>query len=109
MSASRRSRRHTRSLQRSSTTASEAAILAPSEATIRFAESEQDMVAIHQFLLAVAGPAMLCQVDPIKSLEEIMRVVAHEAALMLIKDGRLVGTMGIISPVWWYGNEKFMT
>lgn len=67
------------------------------------------MVAIHQFLLAVAAPAMLCPVDPIKSLEEIIRVTKHDAALMLIKKGHLVGTMGIIRPVWWYGNGEFLT
>lgn len=76
---------------------------------MRFAESEPDMVAMHQFLLAVAAPAMLCQVDVVKSLEEIIRVTTKEAALMLIKGGRLIGTMGIVSPVWWYGNAQFMT
>lgn len=67
------------------------------------------MVAIHQFLLVVARPAMLCPVNGIKSLQEIIRVVNEEAALMLIQNGVMVGTMGIINPVWWYGDEGFLT
>lgn len=76
---------------------------------MRFAESEQDMTAIHQFLIAVAGPAMAGRLNPLKSLQEIIRVVTDEAALMLIRDGHLVGTMGIINPVWWYSDDAFMT
>lgn len=81
----------------------------PAEPEVRFAESEQDVTAIHEFLLAVAKPAMRCPVDFLKSLQEVMRVVANEVALMLIVDGRLVGTMGIINPTWWYGNGGFLT
>lgn len=79
------------------------------EITLRYAESEPDMVAIHQFLLAVAAPAMLGPVNPIKSLEEIIRVTKNEVALMLIRDGRLVGTMGLVNPVWWYSDAAFLT
>jgi hypothetical protein len=81
----------------------------PDQPEIRYAESEQDMTAIHQFLLVVAAPAMQCPVNPLKSLEEIIRVVRSEVALMLVRDGRLVGTMGIVNPVWWYGDATFLT
>ena len=81
----------------------------PGQAEIRYAESEQDMTAIHQFLLVVAAPAMQCPVNPLKSLEEIIRVVKNEVALMLIRDGFMIGTMGIVNPVWWYGDATFLT
>jgi hypothetical protein len=81
----------------------------PDQPEIRYAESEQDMTAIHQFLLVVAAPAMQCQVNPLKSLEEIIRVVRNEVALMLVRNGRLIGTMGIVNPVWWYGDATFLT
>lgn len=48
-------------------------------------------------------------VDPIKSFEEVCRVIAQEAAIMAIVDGFLVGTMGIIKPTWWYNTTEFLT
>lgn len=75
---------------------------------MRFAESEPDMVAIHRFLLVVAQPALLCPVNVEKSLLEVIRVVRDEAALMLIHNGIMVGTMGIIRPTWWYGDADFL-
>ena len=77
--------------------------------TVKFAETEQDMVAIHRFLLWVAKPAMQCPVNGIKSLEEVIRVVRDEVAIMVMIGDALVGTMGIINPVWWYGDEGFLT
>lgn len=67
------------------------------------------MTAIHQFLLVVAAPNMLCPVNPIKSLYEIIRVAKEEVAIMAIRDGRLVGTLGLMRPVWWYGDAAFLT
>lgn len=78
-------------------------------AEIRYAENEQDMVAMHEFLLVVAQPAMQCPVNVVKSLQEIIRVTRDEVALMLVRDGRLIGTMGIINPTWWYGDDGFLT
>jgi hypothetical protein len=60
-------------------------------------------------LLIVATPAMRCPVNIIKSLNEIIRVAKFEAALMLIHNGVMVGTMGIINPTWWYGDDGFLT
>lgn len=67
------------------------------------------MVAIHRFLLVVAQPAMRCPVNIVKSLEEVIRVVRDEVALMLIHGDVMVGTMGIINPTWWYGDGGFLT
>lgn len=78
-------------------------------AEIRYAETEQDMVAMHEFLLVVARPAMQCEVNVVKSLQEIIRVTREEVALMLVREGRLIGTMGIINPTWWYGDAGFLT
>lgn len=81
----------------------------PGAAEVRYAESEPDMVAIHEFLLVIAQPAMLCPVNVVKSLEEVIRVVRDEVGLMLVRDGRLIGTMGLINPTWWYGDAGFLT
>lgn len=69
------------------------------------------MIAIHRFLLIVALPAMRCPVDVKASLLEIIRVTKEEVAIMAIRDGLLVGTMGLIKPQWWYGNgrDSFLT
>jgi hypothetical protein len=64
---------------------------------------------MHRFLLIVAKPAMRCAPNPEKSLLEIIRVTKYEAAIMAIRDGMLVGTMGIIKPTWWYGDGEFLT
>lgn len=79
------------------------------ETVIRYAETDDDVIAMHRFLLAVARPAMHCPVNPEKSLLEIIRVTKFEAALMAIHNGLLVGTMGIIKPEWWYGDGEFLT
>lgn len=76
---------------------------------IRYAETDDDVIAIHQFLLVIAQPAMLCPVNGTKSLLEIIRVTKEDVALMAIKDGRLIGTLGLIRPVWWYGDGSFLT
>lgn len=67
------------------------------------------MVAIHEFLLVVATPVLQCPVNVVKSLQEIIRVTRDEVALMLVRDGRLIGTMGLVNPTWWYGDEGFLT
>lgn len=79
------------------------------EPAIRFAETDDDVIAIHRFLLVVAMPHLWGSVDPVKSLDEIIRVTKYEAALMAIVDNMLVGTMGIIKATWWYGGDDFLT
>lgn len=59
--------------------------------------------------MIVAQPALMCPIDPIKSLNEIIRVTKFEAALMAVHNGIMVGTMGIIKPTWWYGDGEFLT
>lgn len=76
---------------------------------IRYASTDDDVIAIHRFLLVVAQPAMHCPVNAEKSLHEVIRVAAQEAAIMAVVDGFLVGTMGIIKPTWWYGDGEFLT
>lgn len=67
------------------------------------------MVAIHQFLLVVATPILPEPVDIIDSLNEIIRVVRDEVALMLVRDGHMIGTMGLINPKLWYSKRTFIT
>lgn len=84
--------------------------LEESPVIIRYAETDEDVVAIHQFLLVVAQPAMRAPVDVQASLLELLRVTKEEVAIMAIKDGRLVGTMGLIRPSWWYAPaHQFLT
>jgi hypothetical protein len=72
---------------------------------VRYAENDDDVIAIHRFLLMVAEPAMQCPVDAEDSLVEIIRVVKEDVALMAIRGNRLIGTMGIIKPNWWYNTR----
>jgi hypothetical protein len=77
--------------------------------SIRYASTDEDVCNIHRFLLIVARPAMRCPVNPIKSLNEIIRVAKYEVALMVIHNGVMVGTLGLIKPQWWYGDGEFLT
>lgn len=81
------------------------------EVTVRQAETDDDVIAIHRFLLVVApqAKAIRCPINVVKSLNEIIRVTRDEVALMLIRDGNLIGTMGIVNPTWWYGDAGFLT
>jgi hypothetical protein len=80
-----------------------------SDAFIEYAQTDDHAMAIHRFLLVVAREAMIGKVDHQKSAAEVWRVMVDEAALMLIHDGKMVGTMGLIVPDWWYSNDRFMT
>jgi hypothetical protein len=82
---------------------------APLEISIRYASTDDDLIAIHRFLLIVARPAMRCPVNAIKSLTEIIRVAKQEVAIMVMHGDVLVGTMGLIKPEWWYGDGEFLT
>jgi hypothetical protein len=81
----------------------------PDAVEIRYASTDDEVIAIHRFLLVVAVPAMRCPVDPVKSLHEIIRVAQYEAAIMAIQNGMLVGTMGLMKANWWYGDGSFLT
>lgn len=78
-------------------------------AIVRYAETDEDAIAIHRFLLVVAADSMIGKVDHIKSASEVWRVCRDECAIMLIHKGMMVGTMGVIAVDWWYGPDTFMT
>jgi hypothetical protein len=95
-----------------SSTSSEAAPIEQPERLplfIRYAENDDDVIAIHRFLIAVAGPRLLAPIDPVKSLMEIIRVTKEEVAIMAMRGDVLVGTLGLIKPTWWYSNDAFLT
>lgn len=99
-------------MQPSSSIASEAVQTEPREPAplaLRYAENDDDVIAIHRFLLVVARGAMLCPVNVQKSLLEVIRVTTEEVALMAMRGDMLVGTLGLIRPVWWYGDDAFLT
>lgn len=78
---------------------------------IRYAETDEELCAIHRFLMIVAqqAGALRCPVDIYDSLSEITRVAKEDAAIMVLHNGVLVGTMGLMKAKWWYGKGFFMT
>lgn len=76
---------------------------------IRYATTDEEICAIHRFLMVVARPALRCEINVRKSLLEIVRVAKEEAAIMVMHGDVLVGTMGLIKPSWWYGDADFLT
>lgn len=51
---------------------------------------------------------MRCEPDFEKSLKGIVEVAKYGAALMLIYNGILVGTLGLMRAEWWYGRVPYM-
>jgi len=81
------------------------------EPEIRYATTDEEICAIHRFLMIVAeqAGALRCPINVVKSLDEIIRVAKFEAAIMVMLGDSMVGTMGIIKPSWWYGDADFLT
>jgi hypothetical protein len=75
---------------------------------IRYAATDEDVVAIHQFLCVVAGPTLPGPIDPKDSSIEVWRVVNHDVALMAMRGDLLVGTLGLIRPKFWWGKVWFL-
>lgn len=65
------------------------------------------MIAIHRFLLVLGKSQALAPIDATASLIEIIRVTKEDTAIMAIKDGMLVGTLGLIRVPWWYNPNYF--
>jgi len=115
MSRKRRRRRNTIAAPAVATKASPPLV-------VRLAESDLDAAAIHGFLCTVAprSGALQCEVNPEKSMREVWRVVRaldqaqpgetpYGFALTALIGDKLVGTLGVICPDWWYGDGKFFT
>lgn len=82
---------------------------ASTEPFIRYAETEDDAIMIHKFLLEYAKPAMLCPVNHGKSAREVWRVCTQNVGIMVFIGGELVGTLGLMEATWWYGDDNFLT
>lgn len=79
-----------------------------SNITIRYAASDQDVVAVHRFLCVVAGPTLPGPIDPMKSATEVWRATNDEVVLMAVADENLVGTLGLIRVVPWWGSTEYL-
>lgn len=82
---------------------------APLAFQIKCAETDDEIIAVHRFFLVVAEPHFRCPVDPVKTLEEMIRLAAEHAVIMAIVDGHVVGTLGLMKATWWYGPGEFLT
>lgn len=77
--------------------------------TIRYAATDADVVAIHQFLCVVAAPFLPAPIDGRESAIEVWRVVNHDVALMAMDGDRMVGTLGLVNPSpWWNPNYRYL-
>jgi hypothetical protein len=76
-----------------------------SDVEIRYAASDEDVVAIHRYLCVMAGPTLPGQIDHKDSVTEVWRVVNHDIALMAVRDDHLVGTMGLMRPTQWWNHK----
>lgn len=80
-----------------------------SDITVRYAESDADVIAIHAFLCIAAGPKLPAPIDPKDSATEVWRVTREEIAIMAMRDDKLVGTIGLICvPFWWNTKIKYL-
>jgi hypothetical protein len=76
--------------------------------TVRYARTDDDVIAIHRFLCVVASPHLPGPIDPKKSIYEVWRVCNHEVALMAMRGNLMVGTLGLAQMSHWWGNVNFL-
>lgn len=58
-------------------------------------------------VVAPQAGAVRAPIDIYDSLEEITRVAKHDVAIMVLHNGVLVGTMGLMKAAWWYNRKAF--
>ena len=82
-----------------------------SDVVIEYATTFEQSIIIHRFLLVelAAEIEKRCPVNAEKSLNEVWRVCKDEVAIIALKNGCLIGTMGIMRPTWWFGDADFLT
>ena len=77
--------------------------------TIRYAETDADVIAIHQFLVIVAGPDLPGPIDAHDSAVGVWQSATYDVALMAMKDDKLVGTLGLCqNSFWWNTKIRFL-
>jgi hypothetical protein len=74
----------------------------------KYAESDDDVIAVHRFLCCVAGPMLPGPIDGLKSATGVWRVANHHVALMAMRDDFLVGTLGLIRPEAIPGSKAWL-
>jgi hypothetical protein len=80
-----------------------------SDISVRFANGDADVVAVHGFLCVTMGPMLPYDIDPKNSSIEVWRTINLEAALLMIHDDKLVGTIGLVKiPYWWAKDQYFL-
>jgi hypothetical protein len=82
------------------------------DVVIEYATTFEQAIVIHRFLLVELSAEIEKrggEIDAEKSLIEIIRVCKDEAAIIALKNGCLIGTMGIIRWTWWFNNVDFLT
>lgn len=81
---------------------------APDPFTIRYAETDIDCWLLFQFLMTVAQPVLIGNVDEATALGEIMRVRDHGAPITAFLGEQIVGALGLIRAQFWYGGDYFL-
>lgn len=76
---------------------------------IRYASTEEDITAMHRFLMIVGSPSAVGGINVVKSLQELIRVTTQEVAIMALHNDVLVATLGIMRVTWWYNDADFLT
>jgi hypothetical protein len=77
--------------------------------TLRYASSDEDVVALHGFLCIMAGPTLPGTIDPKDSATEVWRTVTQDIAIMAMQGDLLVGTIGLICVAsWWNHKVKYL-
>jgi GNAT superfamily N-acetyltransferase len=76
---------------------------------VTVAETPEDCWLTYQFLLKVAGPSLLAELNQNKAVAEILRVANEGTALMAYQDDKLVGVLGLMMVQWWYSDDSFIT
>ena len=77
--------------------------------SIRYAETDDDIINLHKFLCVVAGANLPGKIDAKDSIEGVWECATNHVALMAMRDGWLIGTVGLVCvPSWWNHKVKYL-
>lgn len=80
----------------------------PAEYRLIYAETYDDAKMIFAFLAPFHAACGTVPLNPGKALAEIVNVISEGVALMVIKDGVILGSIGMIPGEYWYSDHPLM-
>lgn len=80
----------------------------PAEYRLIYGETLEDAKLIFRFLAPYHASSDLPPLNPGKALQAIIEVIAEGVAIMVIQDGNILGSIGMMPGDYWYSDRPLM-